>query len=80
VEDKQTYPDATYWSSNAAAFQDSKTRRMHEESEAIRKEFQKYFDLEVSFEDIDSAFAKVKEALDKLATEVQWVPRNWVYS
>ena len=53
---------------------------MQEESEAIRKEFQKYFDMEVTFEDIDSTFVKIKEALDKLATEVQWVPRNWVYS
>ncbi len=53
---------------------------MYEESEMIRKEFQKYFDLEFPFEDVNNTFAKIKEALDKLATEVQWVPRNWVYS
>ena len=61
-------------------FQDSRARRMYEESELIRKEFQKYFDMEIPFEDVASAFTKIKEALDKLAVEVQWVPRNWVYS
>jgi hypothetical protein len=53
---------------------------MYEESELIRKEFQKYFDMEIPYEDVASAFTKIKEALDKLAVEVQWVPRNWVYS
>jgi hypothetical protein len=41
---------------------------------------QKYFDLEIAFENTDSAFGKIREALDKLASEAQWVPRNWVYS
>ena len=53
---------------------------MHEESELIRKEFQKYFDLEIPFEDVNSTFVKIKQTLDKMASEVQWVPRNWVYS
>jgi hypothetical protein len=53
---------------------------MLEDSEAIRREFQKYFDLEIPFQDIDTTFGRIREALDKLATEVQWVPRNWVYS
>jgi hypothetical protein len=65
---------------NFCTFQDSRARRMYEESEMIRKEFQKYFDSEFPFEDVNTTFAKIKEALDKLATEVQWVPRNWVYS
>ena len=60
--------------------QDPKTRKLHQESEAIRVEFQKYFDMEVVFEDLEQALGKVKEALKKLTAETQWVPRNWVYS
>ena len=51
-----------------------------EESEAVRREFQKYFDLEVVYTDIDTAFATVRDSLVKLTNETQWVPRNWVYS
>ena len=51
-----------------------------EESEAIRKEFQKYFDLEVVFENVDKTFETVRASLEKLTAETQWVPRNWVYS
>ena len=51
-----------------------------EESEAVRREFQKYFDLEVVYTDIDTAFGTVRDSLVKLTNETQWVPRNWVYS
>ena len=63
-------------------FQDSKARRLAEESEQIRREFQKYFDLEFIFEeeDIDSTLEDIQRALKKLMSETQWVPRNWVYS
>ncbi len=63
-------------------FQDSKARRLAEESEQIRREFQKYFDLEFIYEeeDIDSTLEDIQRALKKLMSETQWVPRNWVYS
>jgi len=51
-----------------------------EESDQIRNEFQKYFDMEIIFEDVDTTLVRIKETLDKLASETQWVPRNWVYS
>ena len=50
------------------------------ESECLRREFQKYFDVEIEYVDLDSAFVTVKDSLVKLANETQWVPRNWVYS
>lgn len=59
---------------------DAKGRKLYEESQAIREEFQKYFDLEVLYEDLEPALGKVKAALKKLTAETQWVPRNWVYS
>ena len=57
-----------------------KVLKLAKESELIRSEFQKYFDLEVIYEDLEPALVKVKEALKKLTSETQWVPRNWVYS
>ena len=50
------------------------------ESECLRREFQKYFDVEIEYVDLDSAFVTVKDSLVKLANETQWVPRNWIYS
>lgn len=50
------------------------------ESEAIRKEFLKYFDLVFTHQDVNSTFEKIVDSLDKLTSETQWVPRNWVYS
>ena len=51
-----------------------------QESEGLKREFQKYFDLELEFHDLDSTFDKIKDSLVKLTNETQWVPRNWVYS
>jgi len=59
---------------------DSRTRKLYEDSAVIQSEFEKYFDMEVIYEDLEPALVKVKEALKKLTSETQWVPRNWVYS
>ena len=59
---------------------DPKARRLYLESQAIREEFEKYFDMEVTFDDLESALSQVKGALKNLSSETQWVPRNWVYS
>lgn len=51
-----------------------------EESHRIREEYQKYFDLEIPAEDFETCYRAIMGALDKLTTECQWVPLNWVYS
>lgn len=51
-----------------------------EESNRIREDYQKYFDLEISVEDTEEAFRTIMDTLVKLANESQWVPLNWVYS
>ena len=53
---------------------------MLEEGDQIRREFQKYFDLEFTFEEVAPTLLRVQSALKKLLSETQWVPRNWVYS
>ena len=53
---------------------------MAEESEQIKREFQKYFDLEFVYDDTEITLMQIQNALKKLMSETQWVPRNWVYS
>ena len=68
--------------STTCCLQDCRVRRLVEESEQIRREFQKYIDLTFDF-DPDAVGATLKEveaALRKLMSETQWVPRNWVFS
>ena len=60
--------------------QDSRTQKLYEDSAVIQSEFEKYFDMEVIYEGLEPALVKVTEALKKLTSETQWVPRNWVYS
>jgi len=59
---------------------DEDIRNALEESNRIREEFQKYFDLEIVVEDFDKTFRTIMESLEKLTNESQWVPLNWVYS
>ena len=46
----------------------------------IREEYQKYFDLEVNMEDMETSVRTILDSLVKLTNESQWVPLNWVYS
>ena len=59
---------------------DLEAKRKYINSQAIREEFAKYFDMEITFDDSESGLSKVKGALKNLSLETQWVPRNWVYS
>ena len=58
----------------------SKEEKLHQDSQLIRKEFQKYFDMEITYDDLESTLEKIKGTLKKLQAETQWVPRNWVFS
>ena len=61
-------------------FQDCRAKRLYEEGEQIKREFQKYFDQEFIFDEVKPTLHNVQSALKKLLSETQWVPRNWVYS
>ena len=58
----------------------TREEKLHEESQLIRKDFLKYFDMEITYEDLDSTLERIKGTLEKLQSETQWVPRNWVFS
>ena len=51
---------------------DPQAKRLYLESQAIREEFVKYFDMEITFDDLESALSKVKGALKNLSSETQW--------
>lgn len=51
-----------------------------DESNRIREDYQKYFDLEVGGDDPETCFRTILDAVVKLTNESQWVPLNWVYS
>lgn len=50
-----------------------------EESARLQRAFEKYFDLVLLNSNFDKTYEQVKEAIEALSTEPQWVPISWVY-
>ncbi|KAM3873155.1 MAGUK p55 subfamily member 6a [Diretmus argenteus] len=50
-----------------------------DESARIRRAYSHYFDLTIVNDNLDKAFDKLQEAVDRLSQEPQWVPVSWVY-
>ncbi|KAM9310525.1 MAGUK p55 subfamily member 6a isoform 1-T1 [Pholidichthys leucotaenia] len=50
-----------------------------DESARIRRAYSHYFDLTIVNDNLDKAFEKLQEAVERLVVEPQWVPVSWVY-
>ncbi|XP_049331951.1 MAGUK p55 subfamily member 6b isoform X3 [Astyanax mexicanus] len=50
-----------------------------DESARIQRAYNHYFDLTIVNNNLDAAFETLQARLDKLFSEPQWVPVNWVY-
>ncbi|XP_068611993.1 MAGUK p55 subfamily member 6a [Brachionichthys hirsutus] len=50
-----------------------------DESARIRRAYGHYFDLTIVNDDLDKAFEKLQEVVERLFIEPQWVPVSWVY-
>lgn len=50
-----------------------------DESARIRRAYGHYFDLTIINDNLDKAFDKLQEAVERLFEEPQWVPVSWVY-
>uniref|UniRef100_A0A672IX15 MAGUK p55 subfamily member 6-like n=1 Tax=Salarias fasciatus TaxID=181472 RepID=A0A672IX15_SALFA len=50
-----------------------------DESARIRRAYSHYFDLTIVNDNLDKAFDKLQEAVERLFVEPQWVPVSWVY-
>ncbi|GLD57855.1 MAGUK p55 subfamily member 6-like protein [Lates japonicus] len=54
-------------------------RKTVDESARIQRAYSHYFDLTIVNDNLDRAFETLQAAVDKLCSEPQWVPVNWVY-
>ncbi|XP_076009896.1 protein PALS2-like [Genypterus blacodes] len=50
-----------------------------DESARIRRAYSHYFDLTIVNDNLDMAFDKLQETVERLSTEPQWVPVSWVF-
>jgi len=60
-------------------WQDVDLRKTVDESARIQRAYSHYFDLTIVNDNLDKAFETLQAAVDKLCSEPQWVPVNWVY-
>ncbi|KAI4896486.1 hypothetical protein NFI96_018652 [Prochilodus magdalenae] len=58
---------------------DSELKRTVDESERIQRAYGHYFDLTIVNDNLDGAYRSLKGALERLSTDQQWVPVNWVF-
>ncbi|XP_062846242.1 MAGUK p55 subfamily member 6b [Trichomycterus rosablanca] len=58
---------------------DMDLKKTVDESARIQHAYKHYFDLTIVNNNLDTAFETLQSALDKLNSEPQWVPVNWVY-
>ncbi|XP_064380635.1 MAGUK p55 subfamily member 2 isoform X2 [Dromaius novaehollandiae] len=58
---------------------DAEARRTVEESGRIQRGYGHYFDLSLTNADLEQTFGRLREAVERLRAEPQWVPVAWVY-
>ncbi|XP_015741543.1 MAGUK p55 subfamily member 2 isoform X1 [Coturnix japonica] len=54
-------------------------RRTVEESSRIQQGYSHYFDLSLTNDNLEHTFGQLREAMEHLRAEPQWVPVTWVY-
>lgn len=50
-----------------------------EESGRIQRGYGHYFDLSLTNDDLERTFGRLREAMERLRAQPQWVPVTWVY-
>lgn len=59
--------------------QENDLKKTVDESARIRRAYSHYFDLTIVNDNLDKAFDKLQEVVERLFIEPQWVPVSWVY-
>ncbi|XP_075631505.1 MAGUK p55 subfamily member 2 isoform X3 [Balearica regulorum gibbericeps] len=54
-------------------------RRTVEESGRIQRGYGHYFDLSLTNDDLERTFGRLRDAMERLRAQPQWVPVSWVY-
>lgn len=90
-----TYGSRTYYTFDRAVGRSRRGRTMQslaefyededlqvtiEESARIQRLYERYFDLTIINNNYDKTFELLREAVDSLSIEHQWVPINWIYN
>lgn len=60
-------------------FTDKQLRDTVEESQQLYDLYSHYFDITVINENFADTYHKLKDSIEALSAEIQWVPVNWVY-
>ncbi|KAK8389162.1 hypothetical protein O3P69_020855 [Scylla paramamosain] len=63
----------------ASLYEEDDFKRTMEESAKLQRAYDKYFDLVIVNNDLNDTLNQIVEAVNRLATEPQWVPVTWVY-
>lgn len=64
----------------ASFYEDEDLQHTIEESCRLQRTYETQFDLTLVNNNFDKTFELLREAVDALSTEPQWVPISWVYS
>lgn len=64
----------------AEFYEDEDLQVTIDESARIQRAYEKYFDLTIINSNYDKTFELLREAVDSLSIEHQWVPINWIYN
>uniref|UniRef100_A0A224YST3 Calcium/calmodulin dependent serine protein kinase/membrane associated guanylate kinase n=2 Tax=Rhipicephalus TaxID=426455 RepID=A0A224YST3_9ACAR len=58
---------------------DEDLKRTIEESAQLQRAYERYFDTVLVNNNFEKTFEQLKDVIDSLSTEPQWVPISWVY-
>lgn len=64
----------------ASFYEDEDLQATIEESQRLFRTYETQFDLVLVNNNFEKTFEQLREALDALSTEPQWVPIDWVYN
>lgn len=59
--------------------QDEDLKKTIEESAQLQRAYERYFDTVLVNNNFEKTFEQLKDVIESLSTEPQWVPISWVY-
>lgn len=63
----------------AEFYEDEDLQVTIDESARILRAYEKYFDLTIVNNNYDKTFEQLRDSVDALSIEHQWVPINWIF-
>ncbi|CAH2066303.1 unnamed protein product, partial [Iphiclides podalirius] len=63
----------------ASLYEEEDMKQTLEESARMQRTYEKYIDLVIINNNLDTTYSKIMDALHSLSTDHQWVPVSWIY-